>query len=183
MAEANKAANSGTDPRIALMNKVSKGAKEVIAKNNPDSATAKALKASEVPTAAPKPLKKGVPSTPAAVAAAKGGKTAAKPAPAKVAKVAKTTPATEKGAKPPKAVKAPAAKAAPSATATQVLVVAPYEGTRKGEMAEYVAVAAKMKKGFTRDQLHTAMVNAGKDAKAARIKIADGVYFKIFVAA
>lgn len=49
---------------------------------------------------------------------------------------------------------------------------------RRGETAEYVAVAQKLKT-FTRQKLIDAMVKIGKEEAKARVKVADMVYFKV----
>lgn len=136
--------------------------------------------------------------------AAKTAPAAKQAAPAKVAPAAKTAPAKTPAkngiatvvdqASKAAASKAPAktpAKTAANKAATkppvrpandEKLKVVDATAPRRGETADYVAEAIKLK-SFTRQQLHDVMVSKGKDSKAARIKIADCVYFKVFAAA
>lgn len=54
---------------------------------------------------------------------------------------------------------------------------------RKGATADACAIAKKLGTSFTRPQLQVALEKAGWDAKVAKIKIADCVYFKVFAEA
>lgn len=98
---------------------------------------------------------------------------------------------TKQAGKAPAKQAAPAktaapAKAAPvprtSPNADQKLTVAEPDKARRGVTQEFVNEAIKLKT-FTRQQLLDKMVAKGHDTKAARIKIADCVYFKVFVEA
>jgi hypothetical protein len=194
MAEANvakgnsKSKTAAKHPLNKMMDEVFAGAKKVIAKSKPDSATAKAEAAEAAPAKKAAKLKPGVPSTPAAIAAAKKAAAKDKPADVSVGTPKDMKPAKGAAKKAPIVTETPkkAAKAAPkvaSAKALEKLKVAEPDKARKGETADYVAAAKRFKNGFTRDQLHETMVKAGKEDKAARIKIADCVYFEVFVPA
>lgn len=111
--------------------------------------------------------------TPVAAKKAPAAKKVAAPAKA-AAKTAAPTKAPAKQPAPAKAA-APAAGRAPDTTKYQVIES---EKPRRGETAEYVAVASKMKT-FTRQALIDAMVKAGKEEAKARVKVADMVYFKV----
>lgn len=101
-------------------------------------------------------------------------------APAKTAAPAKSAAKTAPGKQAAPAKAAPVARTAPNAD--QKLKVAEPDKPRRGVTQEFVNEAVKLKT-FTRQQLHDAMVKKGHDSKAARIKIADCVYFKVFVEA
>lgn len=140
---------------------------------------------STTPAKTAAPAKQAVPAktTPAKTVPAKTApaKTAAKKAPNGMDTVlkqatAKTAPA--KQAAPTKA--APVARTAPNSD--QKLKVAEPDKPRRGTTGEFVEEALKLKT-FTRQQLHDAMVKKGYESKPARIKIADCVYFKVFVEA
>lgn len=117
---------------------------------------------------------------------------AAKKAPAAKKAVEKTAPAATKAPVKTAATKAPAKTPVAKADAAKVgatkapdttkyKVIAP-DAPRRGETADYVAQAVKMKT-FTRSALFDAMVAQGKDPAKAKIKIADLVYFKVVEAA
>lgn len=169
-------------------------------------APAKTAPAAKAAPAAKTPAAKAAPAakTPAAKAApAKTAAPAAKSAPAKTAAPAKTpaakTPAGKaapngiatvvSGAKPPAKQAAAAAKPAVArAPNDEKLKVAEPDTARRGVTAEFQEEAIALGKaskgqGFTRQQLIDKMVSKGHDAAAARIKVADMVYFKILVAA
>ena len=129
--------------------------------------------------AATAPAKTAAPAKPAAKAAPV--KPAAKAAPAKANGI--NTVVAQAGKKAPAKTAAPAAKVPPVRPANdEKLKVDEPEKARRGTTAEYVAEALKLK-SFTRQQLHDVMVKKGHESKAARIKIANCVYFKVFVAA
>ncbi len=93
-----------------------------------------------------------------------------------------------KGAKAGEAPKAePVAAATPTPARGRVdersFTVAEPDKAHRGATAEFVAEALKLSKrkgSFTRAALLEAMVANGADPAAARIKIADCVYFKVF---
>jgi len=156
--------------------------------------TAPAKKAA--PTAAKHPMRRSTDPKPEAKAPAKAAnkapakqpvKPAAKApakAPAKAAKQANGIATVVNGAKPP-AKQAAAAAAKPGATRApndeKLKVIAP-DVPRRGVTGEFQDEAIKLKV-FTRQQLVDRMVSKGHDAAAARIKVADMVYFKILAAA
>lgn len=152
-------------------------------------APAKTPATSKVAAAPAKPAAKAAPAKPAAKAAAAPAKAPAKPAakaaPAKAPAKANgiSTVVAQAGKKAPAKNAAPAAKVPPVRPANdEKLKVDEPEKARRGTTAEFVAEAVKLKT-FTRQQLHDVMVKKGHESKAARIKIADCVYFKVFVAA
>jgi hypothetical protein len=145
----------------------------------------KAPATSKVAAAPAKPAAKAAPAKPAAAPA----KPAAKAAPTKPAAKAPakangiSTVVAQAGKKAPAKNAAPAAKVPPVRPANdEKLKVDEPEKARRGTTAEFVAEAVKLKT-FTRQQLHDVMVKKGHESKAARIKIADCVYFKVFVPA
>lgn len=154
------------------------------AKTNAASPTAPAKKAA-ASKVAPNGMDTVVKQTAAATKTAPTKQAAVKTAPTKQATPAAKTPAAKTPAKGDKQA-APAAKTAPVARAApnadQKLKVAEPDKPRRGVTQDFVNEAVKLKT-FTRQQLLDKMVAKGHDAKAARIKIADCVYFEVFAAA
>lgn len=150
-------------------------------------ATAAASKNPAAKKTAPPPAAKAAAAAPAKTAPAKkaaaNGAVPAKTAPAKKngmdTVVAQSAKAPAKTAAPTKKTGAPVATRAPN---DEKLKVAAPDAPRRGVTAEFVAEAAKLKT-FTRQQLLDVMTKKGHEVKAARIKIADCVYWQIFVAA
>lgn len=97
-------------------------------------------------------------------------------APAKSAKPAKSPPVVAQKVK----VVAPGVKNTVRASDSTKYIIAEPDKARKGATADACAVAKKLGASFTRPQLQTALEKAGWDAKVAKIKIADCVYFKVF---
>jgi len=155
-------------------------------------ATAKTAPAKKTAAASGAPAGKGtISKTPVAAPNKPAAKTpaaktpAAKTAPAKNA--AAKTPAKNgiatvvSGAKPPAKNAATSAKAPPVRAANdEKLKVADATAARRGETAAYVEEAVKMKT-FTRQQIADKMVSLGRDPGKARVKVADCVYWEIFV--
>jgi hypothetical protein len=148
----------------------------------PAAKKAPAAKAAPAPAPAPAAAKKAAPAAKTAAPAAKqpAAKQPAAKAPAPAAKKANGIATVVSGAKPP-AKQAAAAQAKPGTSKTpddtkfKVLDAA---APRRGVTADYVAEGIKLK-AFTRQQLIDKMVSAGQDPSAARVKVADMVYFKI----
>lgn len=87
------------------------------------------------------------------------------------------------GAKPPAKTATATAKAPPVRAANnEKLKVADASAARRGETAAYVEEAVKLKT-FTRQQIADKMVSLGREPDKARIKVADCVYWEIFVRA
>lgn len=144
------------------------------AKKTVKNAAAPAKKAAK---SAPAAAAKKVPGKQAAAAKQPAAKKAAKSAPGKqaVAAVAKTL---AKGNKQAAAAKKPLGRPA----SNEKLRVLDPEAPRRGATADFVAAAIKLKT-FTRQELTDAMIKAGYEEKAARIKVADMVYFEVIGAA
>jgi len=116
--------------------------------------------------AAKKPAKKAAP--------APAAKKAAKSAPGKQAVAAVAQTLTKGSAKQTEAAKKPLGRP----VSNEKLKVLDPEAPRRGATADFVTAAVKLKT-FTRQELADAMIKAGYEEKAARIKVADMVYFEV----